>query len=280
MSMRRIQEWYDFFSGNVYVSFSGGKDSTVLLHLVRKFNPKIPAVFVNTGLEYPEIRDFVKKTNNVEWLKPEIPFPEVIERYGFPVVSKKVSRFIRDLQNPTERNKATRNLRITGFNRKGIFCPSQKIPKKWLRLVDAPFKCSEQCCDIMKKNPFKKYAKESNRVGISGVMAEESSMREKQYLLSGCNSFSSKTNKISTPIAFWTTKDIYDYIKRENISYSKIYDMGELRTGCMFCMYGVHLEEKNNNRFTRMRISHPTQYNFCINTLGIGKVLSFMGVNY
>lgn len=56
----RIKEWYDYFGGQVYVSFSGGKDSTVLLHIARELYPDIEAVFVNTGLEYPEIRKFVK----------------------------------------------------------------------------------------------------------------------------------------------------------------------------------------------------------------------------
>ena len=64
-SERRIINWYEHFWGEVYVSFSGGKDSTVLLHLARKLYPEIPAVFIDTGLEYPEIRDFVKTIDNV-----------------------------------------------------------------------------------------------------------------------------------------------------------------------------------------------------------------------
>lgn len=73
---RRIKEWYDYWDGQVYVSFSGGKDSTVLLDLVRNVcgYTDVPAVFVDTGLEYPEIRRFVKEVNNVEWLKPKKNF--------------------------------------------------------------------------------------------------------------------------------------------------------------------------------------------------------------
>lgn len=50
---RRIKEWYDYWDGQVYVSFSGGKDSTVLLDLVRNVcgYTDVPAVFVDTGLE-------------------------------------------------------------------------------------------------------------------------------------------------------------------------------------------------------------------------------------
>lgn len=62
MTNLRIQQWVEEYGEDgVYVSFSGGKDSTVLLDLVRKLYPSIVAVFVDTGLEYPEIREFVKR---------------------------------------------------------------------------------------------------------------------------------------------------------------------------------------------------------------------------
>jgi 3'-phosphoadenosine 5'-phosphosulfate sulfotransferase (PAPS reductase)/FAD synthetase len=134
----RIREWYEFWDGKVYVSFSGGKDSTVLLHQVRKLYPEVPAVFVDTGLEYPEIRSFVKVIDNVTWVRPKIPFTQVIEKYGYPVVSKMTSRFIRDLQNRTEKNKNVCNLRLTGFNMEGVYCPSQKLPKKMVKISGSP----------------------------------------------------------------------------------------------------------------------------------------------
>jgi 3'-phosphoadenosine 5'-phosphosulfate sulfotransferase (PAPS reductase)/FAD synthetase len=90
---KRICEWYEYWDGQVYVSFSGGKDSTVLLHIVRELYPDIPAVFCDTGLEYPEIRDFVKTIDNVIWLKPEMNFKEVIEKYGYPVISKAIADY-------------------------------------------------------------------------------------------------------------------------------------------------------------------------------------------
>ena len=275
---RRIIDWYDFYSGQVYVSFSGGKDSTVLLHQVRKLRKDVPAVFCDTGLEHPEIREFVKTIDNVIWMKPKMPFPKVIEKYGYPAISKKVSRFIRDLQNPTEKNKATRNLRITGLNKKGVFCPSQKCPKKWLKFVDSDIRLSEQCCNFMKKEPFHRYEKETGRMPITGVMAHESSMREKQYLNQGCNAFNSKTNPISMPMAFWMEDDVFAYKSKENIEFSKAYET-ETSTGCLFCMFGVHLE-KEPNRFQRMKIHLPKYYDYCINKLGCGKVLDFMGVPY
>ncbi len=78
----RIIEWYEYFCGNVYVAFSGGKDSTVLLDIVRRIYPDVPAVFCDTGLEFPEIREFVKQHDNIVILRPEMNFRKVIETYG------------------------------------------------------------------------------------------------------------------------------------------------------------------------------------------------------
>ena len=94
MTERRLQDWYDYYDGQVYVSFSGGKDSTVLLHIARRLFPDIKAVFVDTGLEYPEIREFVKSFENVDWLKPKMNFRQVIEKYGYPFISKEVSNCV------------------------------------------------------------------------------------------------------------------------------------------------------------------------------------------
>ena len=95
MTERRITEWVDEYGiDGVYVSFSGGKDSTVLLHIARRLFPSIKAVFVDTGLEYPEIREFVKSFENVDWLKPKMNFKQVIEKYGYPFISKEVSECV------------------------------------------------------------------------------------------------------------------------------------------------------------------------------------------
>lgn len=92
MTKRRIAEWVDEFGvDGVYVSFSGGKDSTVLLTIARQMHPDIKAVFVNTGLEYPEIVRFVKSWDNVDILRPKKNFKKVISEYGYPFISKEIS---------------------------------------------------------------------------------------------------------------------------------------------------------------------------------------------
>jgi len=95
MTKDRIRQWIQTYGEDgVYVSFSGGKDSTVLLHLVREEYPNVKAVFVDTGLEYPEIRQFVKTFDNVDWIKPKMNFKAVIQKYGYPFISKEVSECV------------------------------------------------------------------------------------------------------------------------------------------------------------------------------------------
>ena len=94
ISQARIIEWYNHYHGNVVVSFSGGKDSTVLLHLVRSVFPNVKAVFSNTGLEYPEIQRHVMRIDNVDIVRPSMRFDEVISTYGYPLIGKEVAEAI------------------------------------------------------------------------------------------------------------------------------------------------------------------------------------------
>ena len=294
MTQRRIEEWYNYWDGNVYVSFSGGKDSTVLLHLVRELYPDVPAVFVDTGLEYPEIKAFVKTFDNVTVLRPEMSFRQVIEKYGYPVISKKVARYLRDVKrnNAGAKNDNVTRLRLTGFNSDGVYSPSMKLPNKWQYLIESSFSISEQCCDVMKKKPLKAFAKATNRRPIVGTMADESEMRARMWRRHGCNLYDSK-DAISAPLSFWTEQDVLRYIKEHNIPIASVYGdiveangklrtTGEHRTGCVFCMFGAHLE-KSPNRFERLKKTHPQLWDYCMKPwsdggLGLKEVCEFCGI--
>ena len=273
LSLQRIKSFYEHFNGDVYVAFSGGKDSTVLLNLVREYYPHVPAVFVNTGLEYLEIIKFVKTIENVIWLRPEMNFKAVLEKYGYPIISKMQATYINSYRN-TNSDKE-KKLRWNGKIYNGVL--NYKISEKWKFLINAPFKISAKCCEIMKKRPMRKYNKESNRKAIIGIMASDSIDRKKQYLQDGCNAFDMK-NPQSRPIMFWMENDIWEYIEIKKISYSEIYNMGQKTTGCIFCGFGAHLNQPN--RFQKMKLSHPKLYNYCIEKLGFGEVLDYIGVDY
>ena len=257
----------------------------MLLDLAHRAFPDIPAVFVDTGSEYPEIRNFVKTIPNVTWLRPEVPFTKVIERYGYPVVSKDVAKRIYYARKGS--GWAIRHL--NGQNADGTHSKYNERYMKWRFLVDAPFPISEYCCNVMKKAPLHRYAKETGRKQIVGTMACESSRRQSAYLKTGCNAFRMKEPK-SQPMSFWLEQDVLAYLRMTGIPYAPIYgdiveEKGKLvttgahRTGCMFCMFGVHLE-KGPNCFQCMALTHPKQYDFCINKLGCGNVLDYIDVPY
>jgi 3'-phosphoadenosine 5'-phosphosulfate sulfotransferase (PAPS reductase)/FAD synthetase len=95
LTKARIREWINKFGiEGVYISFSGGKDSTVLLDIVRGLYPEIEAVFVDVPTQYPELKEFVKTFDNVTILKPKINFAQVCKKYGFPLISKEVSESV------------------------------------------------------------------------------------------------------------------------------------------------------------------------------------------
>ena len=280
----RIAEFYQRLNGKVYVSFSGGKDSTVLLYIVRKLFPDVKAVYADTGLEYPEIRAFVKTFPNVVFVRPEMPFNKVLEKHGFPIISKAVAEIIKRYRNNPESYAAA----YLGFKDWGKYKKGREI-KQWAFLVDAPFKISDQCCDEMKKKPLNRFIRETGLFPIIGTMAEESFRRTVTWLQYGCNVFDKKIR--SNPLSFWKEQDVLEYIHRMKIPISPIYGevvrgddgrfhtTGAKRTGCMFCMFGVHME-KQPNRFQRMFYTHPTQWKYCIEHLKLGEVLDFLNVPY
>ena len=265
----RIREWYYAHNGQVYVSFSGGKDSTVLLHLVRSEFPDVVAVFSDTGLEYPEIKEFIKTIPNVEWLKPKMSFLQVIEKYGYPVISKEVSEMIYQVHQYKESNPKLIEKRMNGIGKNKV----GKIPEIWKPLLNADFKISNKCCNVLKKLPFAKFERERELKPFIGTMSEESRQRKQAWLKHGCNAFESK-RPISLPISFWSEEDIWGYIKLNNIEYSKIYDMGYERTGCVYCGYGCQREKEGEGRFERMKTTHPQLYKYVIENMKMGDIFN------
>lgn len=281
-TQQRIREWVQYYGvDGVYVSFSGGKDSTVLLDMARKLYPTIKAVFINTGLEYPENQQFVKSFDNVDILRPEMRFDEVIKTYGYPVIGKEVANCI----YWAKRGQQSRIDRLNGAWTDKNGNKSIYNKEKYAPLLNVDFNISDRCCNVMKKKPAHKYSKITGKMPMTAQMAEESQLREQQWLLNGCNGFEMKS-PISNPMSFWTEQDVLQYIKQYNLPISKVYgevvvqddggyqygatlcDCGKLcttgakRTGCIFCMYGAHC--KGDERFLLLKKNHPRQYEYCM----------------
>lgn len=224
-ALLRIREWYEYWNGNVYVSYSGGKDSIVLLHLIRSIYTDVPAVFVNTGLEFPELVQSVRDTKNVIWLKPSMSFEKVVKKYGYPVISKQQASAIYKLRNHNLTD-TYRNKLLYGDER-GI---AGKLSDKWHYLKYAPFKISDACCAVMKKRPLDKYTKETGRMPFVGELAAENQGRKLVYLRTGCNAFNNAKPR-SKPLGPWLDDNIWQYINIYDLSYPSVYDIGESRTG-------------------------------------------------
>lgn len=244
---------------NVYVSFSGGKDSTVLLDIVRRFlKPDVRTVFCNTGNEWPEIVSFVRSVEGVRWIKPKMTPQEVFAKYGFPLVSKEQAQYIKEARNT--KSPALFRRRMMGMNTEGKKQFGQ-IAERWRFLIFEPFKVSDVCCRKLKKDPFLAMTKEG-MLPIMGIMAGESRMRESMYVQrGGCNEFEGK-HKASYPLSIWTDKDVWAYIRRFDVSYCDIYDKGADRTGCVFCGFGAN--RKEDNRFMLLAERYPRLYEKCM----------------
>lgn len=274
------------YPGQVYVSFSGGKDSTVLLHIARQMYPDIEAVFVNTGLEYPEIQKFVKTFDNVTILRPKMRFDEVIKTYGYPLISKEVAGKIYFAR----KGRKEALMAFEGKTVDGTESKYRQRYKKWRPLCNSNVPISHKCCKAMKKEPAKAYEKETGRKPILATMAVESALRVRSWLQNGCNAFTAKRPS-SQPMSFWTEQDVLRYAKENEIPIASVYgdivyaenpeqmrfDDWEMdcgteklkttgcnRTGCIFCGFGCHLE-KEPSRFQRLKETHPRQYAYCMN---------------
>lgn len=258
-AMERIEALYHDTDGKCYVSFSGGKDSTVILALIKMCEQiytlppdAMPAVFCNTGIELGATVDFIKwvKDNyypNVQIIRPDPkkPFDWIIKNCGKPIKSKMKSEMLHRW-HVTKNENSLRSLVDTDDK-----LNKTKIANKDLHLIHPDFdiNASHKCCMYLKKKPFEKYNKDTGIKGfITGLRSGEGGARQLQADARIKNGGSLCTamrggliNKL--PIIDWTDKDIEDFINEYNVPLSKAYtEQGYERTGCFLCPYSLQLQ--------------------------------------
>ncbi len=303
----RAREFYERMIGegkNCHVSV-GGLDSITLYLFLRRIGIDVPAISVSS-LEDASIQR-IHKQLGIESINPYKTKVQVIQEFGYPIISKEKARKIEILQNPNNPKQTFIHAVMTGdMGQQGGFghSPKLKLPDKWLKLFAglyqehrpdlacqvAPFKVSDRCCYWMKEKPCNDWAKEHNSVPYLGLMASEGGQREKGLVKNGCNYYG-KTTTRSCPFAIFTRQDLLQLAIDLDVPVPKIYgtiecdETGMLyttraqRTGCSMCGFGIHIE-KRPHRFDRLREDNPKEWEFWMYKQGWGEVLTYIGVGW
>ena len=298
-------EFYDKMQAqgkNCHVSV-GGLDSITLYLFLQKIGINVKAISVSS-LEDKSIQEIHKKLG-IEAIKSYKTKAQVIDEFGYPVISKEKAGKIALLQNPTEKNKTVRHAIMTGdTGAQGGYRTGtrMRLPQKWLDLFagmenerygtnykTATFKVSNKCCYYLKEKPCEDWAKANNSVPYLGLMASEGGQREKALIKNGCNYYG-KTTTRSCPFAIFTRQDLLKLAIDLDVPIPAIY--GEIveeddilrttkaqRTGCSMCGFGIHIE-KRPHRFDRMREANPKEWSYWMYTKGWGEVLTYIGVGW
>lgn len=304
---------------NYHVSV-GGLDSITLFLFLNSIGINAPGISVSyledisiqkihTRLGIEKLQSALRP-DGTHWNKAQI-----LQEFGFPVLSKEIASKIELLANPTDRNSTVRHAIITGET--GEYGGYQKnsrmkLSQKWLEKFGGyanneegteyqipDFKISAKCCYYLKEKPCDDWAKEHNSVPFLGLMASEGGRRQKSLMINGCNYFGKSTIR-SAPFAIFNRQDLLQLALDLDVPVPEIY--GEIerkedgtlyttkaqRTGCSMCGFGVHLE-KRPHRFDLLKEYNPKEWHYwmyecCTDHNGVkygwAKVLDYIGVKY
>ena len=233
------------------VAWSGGNDSTVLLHLVRTYHPNIDVSYCNTGVEFPETLKFVRRMKE-EWAlnlhiakpRPDRNFWWCLENRGYPLLGKMFTR---------------RNA-------------EQFRSEKQRKILNAGVRLSPSCCWYCKEKPATDLHKNLHTdLLFLGTMAEESRRRRFNW----CDYGDLRWNKHEQiwklhPLSIWLEEDIWEYHRRFNIPICDLYAMGHRRNGCWPC--GMDIAHPDNHLAT-LRRTHPKLWRFLMIDKGLGEEL-------
>ena len=256
-----------------YLSFSGGKDSVVVHKLLDLALPdnNIPRLFLNTGIEYRAITDFVKtlakNDSRIIILSSGINIPEMLRTYGYPFKSKEHSNKLSIYQHSGMESKTVQD--YLGFNNKSIFlCPKQL---RYQFTSEFTLKVSDKCCYKLKKEPAKKWAKDNCKsITMTGMRSAEGGQRANKQ----CSVFYSKNTteaykgdlKKFHPIFYMTDEWEKFFIEEYNLKLAFLYyaPYNFKRTGCKGCPFSLKLQEQ----LDMMKMYLPNEYNQCLKIWG------------
>lgn len=268
-AMHRIEDLYYKTGGDCYLSYSGGKDSTIVLALIKLCEelgtiPKnaIPAVFCDTKIELGATVDFVKWVKkewygNLQIIKTEKLFADVLKEYGKPIVSKMKSETIRRWQ----KDSTMKSAQFLVSNDKK-HCKT-KLGNKYMHILNPDFdiRISNECCNQMKKKPFAKYTKENDMLGyMNGERQAEGGVRALNMARLGkniCTQINKKGLIIKKPIVDWTDEICDLFIAEYNVPLSRAYtEYGLKRTGCFCCPFALDIQDNLKNLYK----NEPNRY--------------------
>lgn len=282
---------------NTHVSV-GGLDSITLYLFIKSLGYRVPGISVSY-LEDSSIQK-IHKELGIKKLKPSVRYvdstgkehcwtkQDIIQEFGFPVLSKEIASKIETLANPTEKNKTVRHAIITGETGEyGGFQKNSrmKMSQKWLEKFGGyandeegtsyqipNFKVSSKCCYYLKEKPCDIWAKEHNSVPFLGLMASEGGRRAKSLMINGCNYFGKSTIR-SAPFAIFSRQDLLQLALDLNVPVPAIYGKiekdengllrttGAQRTGCSMCGFGIQLD-KSPNRFECLKTRNEKEWEY------------------
>ena len=225
---------------NFYISFSGGKDSTVVHNLVDMALPnnKIPRVFNDTGIEHNAIREFVNEIKDDRYviIHPNKNVRETLEKVGYPFKSKEHSNYV-DMWQRGNRSSPSLKRYLT---KESFGCPEIL---KYQFTDECKLKISDMCCNEFKKKPFKKYERESNKhIKITGMMRDEGGQRTRIDCILIKNNKATAFNPLAKVSHEWEKWFIEEYKIKLCELYKEPYNFE--RTGCKGCPFSLSLSQQ------------------------------------
>ena len=215
-----------------YLSYSGGKDSHLLYWFIKEWlkDDKIKIVGINTYMEHEEIRKRIYDNCDIVLFPTMKPF-EIKEKYGIPCFSKEQDFYIYYYQKALREKRDIPKSILPKIERTTKYAISKKASD--YVLSGNAHKITHLCCHYLKKEPARKFEKQTGLKAILGIRGGESNLRKNQY-----KSCFTKDLKF-TPL--WDLEDeLLDEIYRKyNIEIPNVYEFVK-RTGCMGCPYGSY----------------------------------------